>query len=365
MHILFCNWRDTMNPEGGGSERYVETVAQGLVARGHQVTIACARHDGAPDDQVVEGVRFSRHGHKLSVYLQTFARLLTGRYGRVDLVVDVQNGLPFFTRWATRKPVVVLVHHVHREQWPVVYPGLPGRIGWWVEHRLAPRMYRRSQYVAVSESTRLELTELGVDRDRITVVHNGTERTLALTADRSPSPRIIVLGRLVPHKQIEHAIDAVADLGDRHPDLVLDVVGDGWWREELVQHAIHRGVADRVQFHGFVDADLKHRLLAQAWVMALPSIKEGWGLVIGEAGHHDVPTVAYASAGGTTESIDHKETGILVDHPHELTAQIGQLLDDRGWRDQLGRGAHAKADHYSWASSQQAFSDVVDRHAQT
>ncbi len=43
MHILFCNWRDTRNPEGGGSEHYVETMARGLVERGHQVTIRIRR----------------------------------------------------------------------------------------------------------------------------------------------------------------------------------------------------------------------------------------------------------------------------------------------------------------------------------
>ena len=89
--------------------------------------------------------------------------LRRGDLGRFDVVVDVQNGLPFFTRLVTRKPVVVLVHHVHREQWPVVYPGLTGRVGWFIERRLAPRLYRRCQYVAVSRATRAELQCLGVD----------------------------------------------------------------------------------------------------------------------------------------------------------------------------------------------------------
>src|SRR5690554_5833844 len=107
MHILFCNWRDTRHPEGGGSEFYVEQMARGLVERGHRVTIAGAAFEGAPRSETIDGVRFRRSGAKFGVYLHIFARLLLGRYGRVDVVVDVQNGLPFFTRWATRKPVVV------------------------------------------------------------------------------------------------------------------------------------------------------------------------------------------------------------------------------------------------------------------
>lgn len=359
MHILFCNWRDTQNPEGGGSERYVENMARGLIAQGHDVTIACAAHDNAPREETVDGVRFVRRGTKMDIYVRTFLALLLGQYGKVDVVVDVQNGLPFFTRLATRKPVVVLVHHVHREQWPVVYPGLVGRIGWWIESRLAPRLYRRSQYVAVSQATRLELTELGVDRERITVVHNGNEPAPAVASSRSASPRVSVVGRLVPHKQVEHAIDAVAAMRHDHPELVLDVVGAGWWDRELRAHAELRGVSDRVVFHGYLEDRAKHELLAQSWVMALPSLKEGWGLVIGEAGAHGTPTVAYSTAGGTTESIDHKDSGVLVDTPDEFVATLRDLIEDHEWREFLGKGALDKSMTFTWASSQQEFAAVI------
>jgi len=359
MHILFTNWRDMKNPEGGGSERYVENMARGLVERGHDVTIACAEHPHAPRDELADGVRFVRRGHKMDIYLRTFFNLLFGRYGKVDVVVDVQNGLPFFTRLATRKPVVVLVHHVHREQWPVVYPGLMGRIGWWIESQLSPYLYRNSQYVAVSTATRLELIELGVDRDRIAIVHNGNDPAPIVESVRSATPRISVVGRLVPHKQVEHAIDAIADMSVDHPELVLDVIGAGWWDVELQEYAATKGVAHRVNFHGFVDDQVKHELLAQSWVMALPSLKEGWGIVIGEAGTHATPTVAYSTAGGTTESIDHKDSGLLVDTPEEFTAELRQLIEDHERRGFLGNGAMLKSGTFLWANSQSEFAEIV------
>ena len=361
MHVLFCNWRDTKNPEGGGSERYVENMARGLVERGHTVTIACATHDRAPRKETIDGVRFVRRGTKLDIYVRTFFALLFGRYGKVDVVVDVQNGLPFFTRLATRKPVVVLVHHVHREQWPVVYPGIVGKVGWWIESVLAPRLYRKSQYVAVSTATREELIELGVDRDRIAIVHNGNDPAPVVEATRSATPRISVVGRLVPHKQIEHAIDAIAELSAQHPEITLDVIGAGWWDEELVAYAAERRVSKQVVFHGFVDDQTKHELLAQSWVMALPSLKEGWGIVIGEAGTHATPTVAYSTAGGTTESIDNKDSGVLVDDPIEFTQAIRQLVEDAEWREFLGQGALAKSRTFTWIASQSEFAEVVHR----
>ena len=72
-------------------------------------------------------------------------------------------------------------------------------------------------------------------------------------------------------------------------------------------------------FEGHVDEQRKHEVYEQAWVLALPSLKEGWGLVVGEAGMHGTPTVAYRSAGGTRESIEDGVSGLLVDTPVEFT----------------------------------------------
>ncbi|MCP3423555.1 glycosyltransferase family 4 protein [Nocardioides pinisoli] len=358
-HVVLFNWRDTQNPEGGGSERYVEAMARGLVRHGAHATVFCAAHDRAPADEVVDGVRFVRRGNHLAIYVIGMLRLVFGRFGKVDLVVDVQNGLPFFTRLATRAPVVVLVHHVHREQWPVVYPGLLGRVGWWIERALAPRLYRRSQYVAVSRATRSELISLGVGRERIAVVHNGTDPAPVLDVPRSTSPQLCVLGRLVPHKQVEHAVDVIVALRADHPDATLVVVGNGWWEESLRAYVAERDAGDAVTFTGHVSEQEKHEILARSWVMLLPSLKEGWGIVIGEAGSHGVPTIAYASAGGTRESIDDGTSGLLVDTPAELVEAVRWLVSDTAERRRLGKGAREMSHTFSWAHSQESFAHVL------
>lgn len=357
-HVVFLSWRDTANPEGGGAERYLEKVASGLVARGCRVTIFSAAHEQGPARELRDGIQFVRAGSKLSVYGHGFARLLTRRFGRADLVVDVQNGLPFFSRLATRAPVLVLVHHVHREQWPVVYPGVTGRVGWWIEHALAPRLYRRDAYVAVSDATRDELATLGVGPRRITVVHNGTDPWLG-DSPKSITPTISVVGRLVPHKRVEHAVNAVVALREEFPDLVLHIVGDGWWRDNLVDYVREQGAEDSVRFEGHVSETRKHELDAASWVLALPSLKEGWGLVVGEAGMHGTPTVAYREAGGTRESVADGTSGLLVDTQSEFTEALGQLLRDQELRDRLGRGAREMSRQFSWDRTQESFATLV------
>ncbi len=358
-HVVFFSWRDTTNPEGGGAERYLEKMAEGLVARGVRVTIFCAQHAEAPADEVRDGIRFVRAGSKMGVYAHGLAALARRRFGAYDAIVDVQNGLPFFTRLASRRPVVVLVHHVHREQWPVVYPGPTGRVGWWIESRLAPRLYRACQYIAVSQATRTELATLGVDPERISVVHNGTDPAIPLSDVKTSYPSICVVGRLVPHKQVEHAIDAVAALRPVHPDLRLTVVGSGWWSERLLEHAQASGVADAIVFEGHVSEERKQQIYAESWLMALPSLKEGWGLVIGEAGMHGTPTVAYRSAGGTQESIEADVSGVLVDDQAELVATIGHLLDATNERDRLGEGAREMSHRFTWGHAQGSFATVL------
>jgi glycosyltransferase involved in cell wall biosynthesis len=356
MDVLFVNWRDVSHPEGGGSERYVHRMAEGLAATGLQVSMFCAAHDRAPAEETLRGVRIVRRGGRLSVYPRALLHVLRHR---PRLVVDVQNGLPFGSTLVTRRPVVVLVHHVHREQWPIVFGRLGGAVGWWLESVLAPRLYRRSRYVTVSTATAEELVGLGVDPARLAVVRNAVEPAPPVAAVRSAVPRLVVLGRLVPHKRVEHAIEVVARLRDRWPGLRLSVVGEGWWDDELRERVAELGVTDIVDFAGHVDEQTKHEELARAWVHLCPSVKEGWGLVVTEAGSHRVPTVGYRSAGGLRESVVDGRTGVLVDDLDEMTAAVEALLDDENRRLAMGEAAARHAAAFSWPASIDGFAAVL------
>jgi glycosyltransferase involved in cell wall biosynthesis len=359
--VVILNWRDTTNPEGGGSELYVERVAAGLAAGGRPVTLVCAAHPGAPAEEVAGGVRVLRRGSPRTVYLRAFLLHAAGKLGEHQAVVDVQNGMPFLSALWCRRPVVVLVHHVHREQWGVVLPRPLARLGWWLESTVAPRAYRRARYVAVSESTRQELAGLGVRAEAITVVHNGAGPLPATPpAPRAAVPTVCVLGRLVPHKRVEFALEAVARIRRRLPSLRLDVVGRGWWEPRLRETAERLGLGDAVRFHGFVGEVTKRELLASAWVLAMPSLKEGWGLAVMEAAAHGTPAVGLRSAGGLAESILDGETGLLAEGAEEFTARIEQVLTDGGLRRSLGEAARLRCATFTWERAADEFAAVLD-----
>ena len=369
-HILFLNWRDTRNPHGGGSEVYVERIAGELIRHGHRATLLCAAHDQGPAEEITDdGLRVLRRGGRHTVYLHAALWYLAGLVGlgplgrrhggRPDLIVDVGNGLPFLSPLWSRRPVIALVHHVHREQWPVVLTPRLARIGWWIESWLAPRVYRRCRYVTVSAATRDELAVLGVDPERVSIVHNGTPDMTTGPVPRTAYPSLVVLGRLVPHKQVEVALDAVAALTPELPGLTLVVAGQGWWEAELRAYATRLGIADRVRFAGFVSDEEKRTMLREAWVALTPSLKEGWGLTIVEAGAVGTPTVAFRGAGGVEESLVDGRTGLLADDSADFTAKVRLLLTDDTLRHAMGAAARAHAAQFTWPAAGEKFAALV------
>lgn len=359
-HVVILNWRDPWHPEGGGSEIYLEQVARRLSAAGNRVTTLTARYSGSRAEEVVDGVRYIRRGRNVTVYLWAALMLFTGRLGRIDKVLEVQNGMPFLARLFTRAKVIVLVHHVHREQWPVVGPAL-ARVGWFMESRLGPWVNRRGQYVAVSQVTADELADLGVDPQRIRIAHNGVPPVPEFhSPGKDPHPSMVALSRLVPHKQIEHAITTLDDLRDELPTATLTIMGSGWWSDHLREMVAELGLEDRVRFLGFVDDQVKFAELSRAWVHVMPSLKEGWGLSIVEAAHVGVPSVAYHSAGGVQESIMDGVTGLLAHDQEDFTSCVRRILADDALRDSMGSKAKDRSEQFNWEATTAVVQECLD-----
>lgn len=351
-NVVVLIWRDPWHPEAGGSELYVRQVSERMRDAGLRVTWVTARYPGAARDEIVDGIRYVRRGGHLTIYLWTAWLLLSGtlsrRLGGIDSVLEVQNGMPFLASWLTRRRVVVLVHHVHREQWSVVGPVL-ARVGWFLESRVAVRANRGHRYLAVSDVTRRELAELGVRAGDIALAHNGLPPVPDYTPGRRwDEPTIAVLSRLVPHKQIDHVIRAIPALAEEFPHVRLRIMGDGWWAGELHRLTAELGLEDRVTFLGFVSDREKFEELNRAWVHVLPSVKEGWGLSIVEAGRAGTPSVAYASAGGVAEAILDGVTGLLARDETDLTTRIACLLRDPLLREDLGNKACFRSGEFTW-----------------
>ncbi|HTX01077.1 MAG TPA: glycosyltransferase, partial [Acidimicrobiales bacterium] len=298
------------------------------------------------------------------LFLAAAAAIATRRVDP-DVVVDVQNGVPFLSPLVTRRPVLVLVHHVHREQWAFAFGPRTARLGWWVESRVAPLIYRHSSYLALSEATAGELAPIvaagGSGRwrhrerrgERVRVVGIGRPQLPNPRCSRSATPRIAVLGRLVPHKRVELALEAAAQLRDAFPSLALDVIGRGYWEGRLRSEAARLSLDGVVTFHGFVDEQAKADLLASAWVHVTPSVKEGWCIAVSEAALCGTASVALAGSGGLEESVVDGVTGAIVEGSgaSDLAKVLETLLADPARLEAMGARARRRAAELSWAAT--------------
>lgn len=160
------------------------------------------------------------------------------------------------------------------------------------KHALRGMAYRRADHVAcVSEAVRhYAKKEFRVKDDRLSVIRNGLDLGLIpLRGSLSfhDTPRLISVGRLVPQKDHETLLRALAQI--KRP-WVLDVYGEGHKRHELEKLAEELGILPRVQFHGNVPQVAKQ--FAKADIFCFPSRWEGQGLAMVEAAVSGVPIIA-------------------------------------------------------------------------
>ena len=138
--------------------------------------------------------------------------------------------------------------------------------------------------------------------------------------------RLVVLGRLVPHKRVDLVLQTLHALRDERPDLRLDVCGKGPDRPRLEELTERLGLTDRVTFHGYLEEDAKERLLRGAALHVCASDVEGWGQAVIDAAGYGVPTVA-RDVPGLRDSVRDGSTGWLVPDAADLAVVQERITD--------------------------------------
>jgi glycosyltransferase involved in cell wall biosynthesis len=273
------------------------------------------------------------------------------RPNRRDGLVEIWNGMPFFSPvWATG-PRIVFLHHVHAEMWQLTLPPKLAALGRFVEQSLAPPLYRRTRIVTLSDSSRDEIVSmLKLDRGRVTVVPPGVEDRFSPGGTRSEEPLVVAVGRLVPVKRFDALIDVLAKLHVDHPSMRAVIVGEGYERDRLIAQRREIGAQDWLEMPGKLTDDEVVNLYRRAWVLVSASLREGWGMTVTEAGACGTPAVATRIA-GHADAIVHGASGVLVDDPAALVASLGDLITNRAARARLAEGARRHASRFTWEAT--------------
>lgn len=338
MRIAIFNWRDLGHPKAGGAELSTHRLAKGLAERGHEVQWFASAFEGGPRVCHRDGYKIVRRGNEITCRAHA-ALWLHRNKGKIDIVVDEVNTLPFFSPWITPKRVVLWMHQLAREVWLAEAPFLLGALGYFSE-RWMLKLYSRVPIITVSNSSAASIRGY-TGTDKIAVAENALEPPIGVSQDIVPG-RLTYVGRLTPSKRVGDIVRALPMIRAKFPFAHLMIVGRGNQKyvASLMRLAKQLNVSDAVRFLGRVTDSQRDTVLKSTDILLMASLREGWGLVVSEAARYAIPSVVYP-VDGLIDSVVHCKTGLITDTQNceALSSGVSELLSDRGKRDELGRNA--------------------------
>jgi glycosyltransferase involved in cell wall biosynthesis len=376
--------------EGDGVGTFVEPIAHGVAALGHEVHIVAPWHPLLDRPDREGGVRFHffryapfkrlhRFGYATSlradVALRPAAYLVTpfavGAWWRAVRKVVRAIGTPILhAHWVVPGGLIAALS---RGRAPLVI-SLHGSDVFLAEANPLARAAARFTFAqagwvtACSDDLRRRSIDLGANADTTEIVPYGVDtnrfkpdplarRALGRSiAANQPDPIVLAVGRLVRKKGFEFLLEAMARLSDRWPQLSLALAGSGDLDEELRHRAGELGIARRVTFLGAVPQQQIPTWLAAATIVVVPSVRDEAGNVDGlpntllEALASGTPVVTTA-AGGIGSVVVDGHTGSVVPErdPEALAQAIEHLLTRPAAAARLGQAARAEmCRSYTW-----------------
>lgn len=301
----------------GGKEVLYHHVTSGLSRRGMEVHLYTMDWWGGPSHKVESGIHYHAlcrkyelyHNERRSIFeavMFAFAcfRMIGGRY---DLIyADHMPHLQLFTLRVVasirRVPLVVTVHEVWGLEYWRKYLGPLGFVAAAIENatvRLPDHL------ITVSDENARELVSRGVSVDRVTVIPPGIDLEKIIEAPPAIQHYdFIFVGRLLEHKRVEQLIEGIATLKKEGIEATCAIVGEGPEQDSLNALSAHLDLEDQITF---IPKIFNHEgvfsLVKSATVFVLPSVREGYGIVVAEAIACGTPVITTNHAGNRSQDL--------------------------------------------------------------
>jgi glycogen synthase len=344
-----------------------------LAELGHDVVVFTLHHPDASADAMVDGVRVIRAYTDLPWCPddQFVAKMAGNNHQLVQLISKLPNSWrpdivhthDWLTAWAgdTLKalygvPMVATIHATERGRNGGHLPtaGQAAAIHateWWLTYQ-AKRVICCSAFMVDEVRDSFE-----VPADKLSVIANGVDPLAWAPPVPAPArgtggPLIVSWGRVQYEKGFQTLVEAMPMLRDLVPGVRAVVAGTGSYRAELSQRAEAFGVADIVEFAGFVPDEGLRSLLHEASCVVMPSFYEPFGIVALEAMAAHAPLVA-ANTGGLAEVLGGTDAGILFpagDCRALAEAAARMIRDTELARRSVAAGQHLVNTNYSWTA---------------
>jgi glycosyltransferase involved in cell wall biosynthesis len=210
--------------------------------------------------------------------------------------------------------------------------------------------------LADSEVTAADLHKYyRLPESKIRVARLGVDAAFfSIPARRRPEPFLLTVSTLHPHKNLAGLLRAFAVFRTSHPQFRLVVCGfHGFVSGPLHELRASLGLADVVEFPGWIPREALHELYARAWAFVFPSRFEGFGLPVVEALAAGIPLACSSIepvssiAGDAALLFDPRDTAAMA-------RAMAQITDDTSLRDRLSVAGPQRAAQFSWNATAQA-----------
>jgi len=259
-----------------------------------------------------------------------------------------------------RAPVIALIPHLSHDPRTTGSEASAATLTARFEQMLVRRL-RVDGVAVVNPTVKDRLIECGMDPERIVCVGNGVDANRYAFAATKPGVQLTFAGRLRKLKCVDRVIDAFAIVHRRHPEAVLNVVGDGPMRRSLERQAASLGLGRSVVFHGFLSEDAKVRVLQASSVYLSASQFEGFGIPPLEAmATGAVPVISNIPAHAFL--FQNRSVGFLAGSPEEMGEHALQLLEDAALRERMALdGRELVRSTWTWDAVAERYQALIER----
>ncbi|MBU2037488.1 glycosyltransferase family 4 protein, partial [Patescibacteria group bacterium] len=186
------------------------------------------------------------------------------------------------------------------------------------------------------------IDDFGVAPEKITVVpiYIKVKSQKSKVKNNEDKKIFLTVGRLVPVKNIDLQIAAMAEVVKKYPQAELWIVGDGPEEEQLKVKSQKLKVNDKIKFLGKKNKEELAEIYKKADAFLLTSNSEGWGLAVIEAASYGLPIIM-TDVGCAGEVIKNNESGLIITigDKQSLIQAMENLLRDEALRQRIGEGA--------------------------
>ena len=162
------------------------------------------------------------------------------------------------------------------------------------------------------------------------------------------SNNITSVGKISKEKGFDDLLRLFKKITLKYPDWKLNVIGDGLYKNELLDLAKELKLGDKVIFHGYQDKEYIKEVMLNTSIYVMTSLSEAFGISLLEAMSYGIPCVSYTSAQGANYLIDDKVNGFLIGNrdEDEMILKISELIENVNLRNKMGKEARRKSKEY-------------------